>query len=401
MKELMRKNILYVVTKLELGGAQKQALSLARCLNKEEYNIFLFTAYTGLLMDEALAISGITIKRSRFLERSISPLKDLLALFEIYSFKKKKQIDNVHTDSSKAGIDGRLAARLAKVKINAYTVTGWSFNDYQPFFMRLLYIWLERWIGGFTNKLIVVSFSDREKGLSNNIAREDKYSLIRYGIDYAEFSKKQNAGEARQELGIGADDLVVGMIACFKPQKSPGDFVRLAGLINQSLPRVKFILVGDGVLRENIEDLISQYNLQKNMFLLGWREDIPSILSAIDVFVLTSLWEGLPISVLEAFVSYKPVVATDTGGVREVVFENKTGFLVPPGDIKAMAEKVKILLNDKNLRLKMGDNAHSSLGVSYRLDYMVNSTKELYENLFTHEMSLTDTPEVQLSAPRE
>jgi len=145
---------------------------------------------------------------------------------------------------------------------------------------------------------------------------------------------------------------------------------------------VKFVLVGDGALRENIEDLISQYNLPNNMFLLGWREDIPEILSAIDVFALTSLWEGLPISVLEAFASHKPVVATDTGGVREVVFENKTGFLAPLGDVKAMAEKVKILLNDKSLRLKMGDNAHSSLGVSYRLDYTVNSTKELYENLF-------------------
>ena len=376
-----RYNILYVVTKLELGGAQKQALSLMRRLNKEEYNIFLFTADVGLLMDEALAISGITVKRSRFLERPINPLKDLLALFEIYSFIREKQIDIVHTHSSKAGIVGRLAARIAGVKIIIHTVHGWSFNDYQPFWTRLLYIGLERWIGGFTNRLIVVSRYDQEKGLSNAIVSENRYSLIRYGIDYAEFSGKQDAGKARQELGIGPDDLVVGMIACFKPQKSPGDFVRLVVLIHQSLPRVKFVLVGDGALRENIEDLISQYNLPNNMFLLGWREDIPEILSAIDVFALTSLWEGLPISVLEAFASHKPVVATDTGGIREVVFENKTGFLAPLGDVKAMAEKVKILLNDKSLRLKMGDNAHSSLGVSYRVDYMVNSTKDLYENL--------------------
>ena len=370
-----------MVTKLELGGAQKQALSLIRHLNKEEYKVFLFTADDGLLMNEALAINGITIKRSRFLERPINPWKDLFSLFEIYIFIKKKQIDIVHTHSSKAGIVGRLAARLAKVKIIAHTVHGWSFNDYQPFWTRLLYIWLERWIGGFTDRLIVVSHYDQEKGLSKNIASENRYSLIRYGIDYAEFSGKQNAGKARQELGIGADDLVVGMIACFKPQKSPGDFVRLVVLIHQSLPRVKFVLVGDGALRENIKDLISEYNLQKNMLLLGWREDIPEILSAIDVFVLTSLWEGLPISVLEAMASHKPVVATDTGGIREVVSENKTGFLVSPHDIKAMAEKVEILLNDRSLRLKMGNNAYSGLDSNYRLECMVNSTKELYENL--------------------
>ena len=376
-----RYNILYVVTKLELGGAQKQALSLMRRLNNEEYNIFLFTAYDGLLMDEALAISGITVKRSRFLERLISPLKDLLALFEIYSFIREKQIDIVHTHSSKAGIVGRLAARLAGAKIIIHTVHGWSFNDYQPFFTRLLYIGLERWIGSFTDRLIVVSGWDKERGLRNNIASGDRYSLIRYGIDYAEFGKKRDIPGLRQELGLSADDALVGMVACLKPQKSPGDFIRLAELINQSLPEVKFILVGDGTLREDIEDLISKYNLRRNMFLLGWRDDIPEILSAIDVFVLTSLWEGLPISVLEAIVSGRPVVATDTGGIKEAVFESKTGFLVPQGDVKAMAGKVKILLNDKSLRLKIGDNAHSGLGVSYRLDCMVSSTKELYENL--------------------
>ena len=378
-----RYNILYLVTKLELGGAQKQAFSLMRRLNKEEYNIFLFTAYTGLLMDEALAISGITVKRSKFLERPINPLKDLLALFEIYSFIREKQIDVVHTHSSKAGIVGRLAARMARVRIIIHTVHGWSFNDYQPFWTRLMYICLERWTGGFSDRLIVVSRYDQEKGLSNNIANENKYSLIRYGIDYAEFSAEQDAGKARQELGIGADDLVVGMIACFKPQKSPGDFVRLAGLINQSLPGVRFVLVGDGALRGNIEKLISKYNLRRNMFLLGWRDDIQEILSIVDVFVLTSLWEGLPISVLEAIASGKPVVATDTGGIKEVVFENKTGFLVSPGDVKTMAEKVKILLNNKDLRFKIGNNARGRLGESYRLDSMVKNTEELYKNLLS------------------
>lgn len=354
-----------------------------RRLNKEEYNIFLFTAYTGLLMDEALAISGITVKRSKFLERPINPLKDLLALFEIYSFIREKQIDVVHTHSSKAGIVGRLAARMARVRIIIHTVHGWSFNDYQPFWTRLMYICLERWTGGFSDRLIVVSRYDQEKGLSNNIANENKYSLIRYGIDYAEFSAEQDAGKARQELGIGADDLVVGMIACFKPQKSPGDFVRLAGLINQSLPGVRFVLVGDGALRGNIEKLISKYNLRRNMFLLGWRDDIQEILSIVDVFVLTSLWEGLPISVLEAIASGKPVVATDTGGIKEVVFENKTGFLVSPGDVKTMAEKVKILLNNKDLRFKIGNNARGRLGESYRLDSMVKNTEELYKNLLS------------------
>jgi hypothetical protein len=176
-----------VITKLELGGAQKQLLSLITRLDKERFNIFLFTAQDGLLIKEASSITGLTIKKSRYLERPINPLKDLLALIEIYKFIKKNNIDIVHTHSSKAGILGRFVARLAKVKFIIHTVHGWSFNDYQPLFMRSVFIGLERLSARFTHKLIVVSYYDRKKGLKNRIAREDKYRLIRYGIEYTEF----------------------------------------------------------------------------------------------------------------------------------------------------------------------------------------------------------------------
>ena len=125
-------NLLYIITKLELGGAQKQLLSLIKGLDKQVYNIFLFTAKDGLLIKEALALDGLILNRSRFLERKINPLKDLLALIEIYGFIKKNRIQIVHTHSSKAGILGRLAAGLAKTKIIIHTVHGWSFHDYQP-----------------------------------------------------------------------------------------------------------------------------------------------------------------------------------------------------------------------------------------------------------------------------
>lgn len=374
-------NILYVITKLELGGAQKQLLSLIRHLDKEQFQPFLFTAREGLLIPESLSIKGITIIRSRCLDRSINPIRDFLALISIYIFIKRNNIAIVHTHSSKAGILGRLAARLAKVKFIIHTVQGWSFNDYQPSLIRWLFIWLERVTAKITHRLIVVSNYDKQKGLQNRIGNENKYAIIRYGINFTDFGITDRY--IREELGIGPDDLVVGMVACFKVQKSPQDFVRLAYLVNQILPEVKFVLVGDGIMRRYIKKLIAKFNLEKSVILTGWRWDVPRILSAIDVFVLTSLWEGLPIAVLEAMVSYRPVIATNTGGVAEVVVNGKTGFLIAPRDIKTMSDRLIVLLRDETLRMTIGKNAKQSLDCNFSLDNMVKKNLDLYKNLLT------------------
>lgn len=373
----MRKtNLLYVITKLELGGAQKQLLSIISLLDKQRFKVFLFTAQEGILLKDAWLLNELTLRTSKCLERAINPLKDVLALIEIYRFIKKNNIDIVHTHSSKAGILGRCAAALARVNFIVHTVHGWSFHDYQPNFVRLCFIGLERLAAQFTHKLIVVSYYDKQKGLLNRIGCENKYIIIRYGIDYTEFfNKDQNI---KEELGIDSSDLVVGMISCLKPQKSVQDFIKLASLVNGILPKVKFLLVGDGVLRKKIEKLISKFNLQSQVILTGWRQDVHRILSAIDVFVLTSLWEGLPIAVLEAMTAAKPVVATHTGGIGEVIIDGKTGFLVNPGDMQNMSERLALLLKDENLRKQIGENAKKNLGFDFTLQNMLKNTEDLY-----------------------
>ncbi len=373
-------NILYLITKLELGGAQKQLLSLISGLDKERYRVFLFTAKKGPLLSDAYSIDGLTLKRSNWLERPINPFKDILAFCEIYAFIKKNNIQIVHTHSSKAGILGRLSAGLAKVKFICHTVHGWSFNDFQPFFLRKILILLERLSARFTDKLIVVSYRDKQKGLANRIGDPDKFQLIRYGIDYSGFTLRSR--DIRKELGIDTEDLTVGMVSCFKPQKAPQDFIRLAFLVKQSMPSVKFILVGDGVLRGRIQALINKFNLQRNVILTGWRRDIHRILSAIDVFALTSLWEGLPITVLEAVASSIPVIATNTGGIEEIIIDGKTGFLVLPHDIQGMSEKLILLLKDADLRRQIARNAKNNLNGDFALTNMVKNYQDLYKSLF-------------------
>jgi len=372
-------NLLYVITKLELGGAQKQLLGLARLLDKERFNPFLFTCRDGFLWQEVSSINGLTLKKSRFLERSINPLKDFLVLIEICRFIKKNNIDIVHTHSSKAGILGRWAGRLAGVKVIIHTVHGWSFNDYQPWLVKRIFIWLEKISAGITDKLIVVSNHDKEKGLNCGIGSSDKYALIHYGIDYAAF---QPEGEdLRRGLGINADDLAVGMISCLKPQKCPQDFIKLGRLISKDMANVKFVLIGDGALRSRVKKLISSFKLERQFILTGWRKDIPGILRSLDIFVLTSLWEGMPISILEAMAASRPVIATDTGGITEVIAEGKTGFLVAPGDMDKMSEKLASLLKNKDLRVRIGNNAKNSLGQDFNLFGMAKHTQNLYADL--------------------
>ena len=379
--EFMRKvKLLYVITKLELGGAQKQLLFLLRHLNRERFQVFLFTGGEGLLKEEAFSIPGLSIVTSRFLERPLNPIKDFLAFVQLYWVMRRNRIEIVHTHSSKAGIIGRLAARCAGVKRIVHTVHGWSFNDYQGRMHRGLYIRLERFCASFTSRIIVVSQSDKNRGLKEKIGQEDRYVLIRYGIDFAEWNSLQTS-ETKESLGIGKGELVVGMVACFKPQKSPIDFIRLAALVLKEFSGVRFILVGDGELRPQVEEMIRQHRLERQIVLCGWRRDIPRIVSLCDVFVLTSLWEGMPIAVIEAMYSSLSVVVSHTGGVGELIRSGENGFLVPVHDMQSMSRIVITLLRSQEKRFDVGRKAKETITKDYQYTTMLQATQKLYEFL--------------------
>ena len=168
---------MFVITKLELGGAQTQLLALVKGLDKKRYNLFLFTACNGLLLNDARDMEGLTLRESRFLDRPINLLKDFLVLGEIRRFIRDNNIHIVHTHSSKTGILGRWAAKLEKVRIVVHTVHGWSFNDYQSIWKRAIFKALERKAAENTNRIIVVSKHDKEKGIKYKIGSEDKYRI--------------------------------------------------------------------------------------------------------------------------------------------------------------------------------------------------------------------------------
>ena len=218
-----------------------------------------------------------------------------------------------------------------------------------------------------------------EKGISNNIGKQSQYIVIRSGIKLQNYQIVTDIVKKKHEFGI-TDQQVVGMIACFKEQKAPVDFVRVAKFVCSEKPDTKFILVGDGVLRKKIEDEIRRLKLEKNVILTGWRNDTNEIMKIFDVFVLTSLWEGLPRVIVEAMASGIPVVATYIDGTKEIVQEGLTGFVVQPHEIEKMAERVIRLLNSTDLRGQFSQVAKKSVE-EFDIDLMVSQQEKLYLSL--------------------
>ncbi|MFC1623891.1 glycosyltransferase family 4 protein [Candidatus Omnitrophota bacterium] len=372
--------ICHVITKPELGGAQLSTLNILSGLPKDKYDISIITSPKGILGPEFKDLSMVRSFFSPFLVRSVNPLYDILALIHIYRIYRRNKYHLIHTHSSKAGILGRLSGWLAGVPTIIHTVHGWSFNDCEPRVLKRFSILLERITARFTTKIICVSRKDLEIGLKYKIAPKEKFTLIKYGIALSEFRKSQkDVLQKRKELGIANNDPVIGMISCLKPQKSPLDYIKACVRIYEKMPNINFLLIGDGILREKCERLLASAPLNGRFIFTGWRRDTSEIMDILDVVVLTSKWEGMPISLIEALSKGCPVVATDVGGVSELVKDGITGYIVKPGSHEDVAMKALKILKDRGSFNKMKEEAMSSIDDSFELDRMVEEIKDLYQ----------------------
>ncbi|MDP3143643.1 MAG: glycosyltransferase family 4 protein [Candidatus Omnitrophota bacterium] len=380
MPDNQRINILHIITQLDLGGAQKNVLSILSGLDDKKYNKHLIASADGILLEDARKIPGLNLLCLSSLRRSVSLPLDLLAFWKIFSYIKRHRIKIVHTHSSKAGILGRWAAKMAGVPITIHTVHGWPFHDFLKFPVKNFYILLERLTARITNRLIAVSEKDIKTGLAYHIGVGSGYVLVRCGIDNREFNDHAGFSSVKKDsLMKGNGAAFVGMVACLKPQKNPADFIKSAQMILSAQPNTKFLLVGDGMLRPQLEKKIKENNLQENISILGWRRDVNRILPQLDVLVLTSLWEGLPMVFLEAMACSKPIVAYNVGGAAEVIKDGVNGFLVPAGDVEDFANKVSLLLEDKELRQNMGRMGKEMVSNEmFSISFMVDKIERLY-----------------------
>lgn len=376
--------VLLVITVLGTGGATNVVLDLANHFNKSsDFEVLLLTGPIPASRNDLTHLAyeqGIPTQMVPTLINHINPLENIKAVADLRNIIVKGDFDVVHTHSSVAGVVGRLAAITAGVPVIIHHVHGWGIHEKMSRWTRILYLDLERFCARFTNRLIVVSKTDKQKGLEYGICNEDKFTLIYNGIDLERFQQDVDDRTVRSELGLKPDSKLVGMIGRLDEQKNPIDFIKAAALVSEGYPNVQFLFIGDGPLRPACERLINELNLGEKFFLLGYRDDVTKILPLLTIAALSSLWEGLPIVFLEALSAGKPIVANDVDGAKEVVINGETGFLVTPHQPSEMAERILYLLNNEKLCKEMGDIARQR-SEFYSVERMIKEIEYLYKEL--------------------
>jgi len=377
--------IAHIITRLELGGAQRNTLYTVAHLNPERFRCLLISGKGGMLDEEARGLEEekrIGLYFIPDLIREIRPLSDLRALWGIMRVLRREKPYVVHTHSSKAGILGRAAAWLCGVPVVVHTYHGFGFHPRQSSLARRFFIFLERICARRTRALVFVSKSNRDEAAGRGIGDPRRYHLIRSGIKLSEYpAAVPDRRRAKTAFGAGFHKIVVVSIGNFKPQKNAMDFVSAAEMVLAENSEIEFLYVGDGAMRAAVEARIFARGLSSRVKLLGWRRDVAQILAVSDIFVLTSLWEGLPRALLEAMASGLVPVCYVADGIAEMVQDGINGFLIAPGDAAALAKRVIQLASDEPLRRRLGLNARESVTQEFDIDAMVRLQERLYQDL--------------------
>lgn len=375
-----RVRVLEVITRLELGGAQRVVLDLAAGLDRVGFAVGLAWGPGDRLDGAAEEIADLERLPVPALVREPRPARDRAALAGLRAAVRAFRPDLVHTHSSKAGILGRLAARLEGVAATVHTVHGFGFTPLQRLPVRAAFFLAERAAARWTDHTVVVAETHRRQGLELGLFEPGSVSVIRAAVDLARYRSRAGGAEARRRLGLPEHAPLVVQVGNFKPQKAPLDFVRTAAEVARSVPGARFVMAGDGPLRPRCERLAARLGLAGRLSFAGWWEDVPGLLAAAEVAVLTSRHEGLPCSVVEALASGVPVVATAVDGTVEVVRDGVNGFLAPAGEVGALAGRVIRLLTDPGLRERLAVAAPVGLE-EWEVATMVRRHEELYRCL--------------------
>ncbi len=370
----MKKKILYIITHLELGGAQKQLIVLLKNLNQSEYSLSLAAGDYGYLKKNFSKLSYVNVKLIPQLIRNINPLYDIITFLRLYFYIKKHGFDIVHTHSPKASILGRWAAFFAGTKTIIYTAHGWPFHGFMNPISYSFYLALEKLTARITKKIIVVSCADLRTGIEKKIAPKEKIALIHYGIDIDYFTKIYKKRCAYPPKGF-----LITTVSSLKPQKGLDYFLKMAEEVTDKFPQAKFYIIGDGPLRKKIENTIKNLNLGNRLNLAGWVDDLSSIYLNTSLFILTSLWEGLPVSLIEAIISGIPVIVTDTGGILDITKEGKQGKVVKREKLPLISSHCQNMLQNYSWWDKIVKEARKNISMNYwSQNRMIKETETVY-----------------------
>jgi len=377
--------ILEIITLFSVGGATETVISIAAGLKNKSLSVDVITGpnieIEGDMYEEArdLGLNVITIPT---LKREINLFYDVITFFKLYKIIKEGNYSLVHTHSAKAAMLGRWAARFAGVKKIVNTIHGWGFSSAQNKLLRNVLILLERITAKITSRFISVTPMDIEKGISNKIGNRNQYTVIRSGININTYSNPGiTKDEIRHRLNINPQEIVVGTVTRFSIQKAPLDTIlSFKEIIKKGYCNIRLLMIGDGPLLTEAKKLTKDLSMEDKVIFLGLRKDIPLLLKAMDIFVLSSLWEGLPRVIPQAMAAGVPVIATNIDGNSEIITDNYNGILVDTHCPEQIANAVIKLIDNPIYKQEIIARVKENLD-EYDERKMVDDTYDLYNKL--------------------
>jgi glycosyltransferase involved in cell wall biosynthesis len=379
--------VLHVITRMIVGGAQEYALLSVEGLDRlPAFDVSLASgidrgAEGDLVSQTRPRVDLIVIPE---LCRNINPVSDAIAIWKLQSLMRKRRYHVVQTHTAKAGVLGRLAARLARTPIVIHTLHGVVFNEQQSWLVNRTWWAIQKVCAPLTDHFVTVSNVVGQKAVDAGIAAADKLSTIYNGMELDWFlDARVDTAAVRRQLGIPDAAPVVGKIARMAQVKNHDLLLDAAPRIIAQHPGVRFLLVGDGPLLEHLRARVDAMGMREHVVFTGLvaRERIPQMLAVMDVLVHTALYEGMPRVFVQALAMGKPCVAFDADGTREVVIPEETGCLVQPGDTWGIAAAVNHLLADSERRERMGQAGRRFVDPTFRAETMVLQMAALYQSL--------------------
>jgi len=379
--------ITHVITRLIVGGAQENTIaSVLGLREKPGLEVDLVAGPTSgpegslesLFADHP---SRLTIVPQ--LVRPLHPWKDCLAWRKLTELFRARQPEIVHTHSGKAGVLTRLAAVRAGVPVILHTIHGPSFGPFQGPLANSLFRSAERYAGRVTTHFVVVAEAMKRQYLAAGIGGPDQYTTIFSGFPLEPFLSSSNDLQRRARFGLSPEDIVIGKIARLFKLKGHQDLLAVAPKLVRSCPRIKFLLVGDGAWRGRFEEQVRSLGLERHVVFTGLVAPaaVPPLVGIMDLLVHLSLREGLPRALPQALAAARPVVAYDSDGAGEVCLENETGFLLRPGDLPGLHERLLRLAQDAALRERLGRCGRQFVQERFGVQRMVDDLHQLYIRL--------------------
>ncbi|OPZ70386.1 MAG: putative glycosyltransferase EpsD [bacterium ADurb.Bin478] len=371
-----RIRILEIINEATIGGGQTHVLQLASGLDRNRFAVSVACTDNGPLTEQLRAID---VPVHPFAISSFASPSTLRAMVRLLA---DRRIDIVHTHGGIAGVWGRLAAWVAKTPVCIHTLHGIHYLHYRSRFKRILFISLDRLLAIGTEKIICVSEADRQAGIAAGCFPADRAVLIRNGIPVPSLPADFTGQGKRTELSLPAAAVVIGTVGRLHRQKGQRRFLEAIHIVRQEIPDLIALVVGDGPLRSELQTRTRELGLQDHVRFLGSRRDVAELIALMDVFVLSSEWEGMPLSLLEAMALERPVAAFAIPGVTEAVRDNESGALAKPQDAGSLAQAILRLLHDREQARRLAKTGRQIFFDHFQEEKMVHATAELYASLY-------------------